>query len=73
MYFENCIFIAPNVSYYLPDYKPPNPEVPVVHGLPSVTEKKYEVEEIPYSEKPKVLFVIKLKKTFIFLQFYNLF
>ena len=23
---------APNVSYYLPGYQPPNPEVPVVHG-----------------------------------------
>jgi hypothetical protein len=46
----------------LPDYKPPNPEVPVVHGLPSVTEKKYEVEEIPYHEKPKVFIVYWIKK-----------
>ena len=47
----------------MPDYKPPNPEVPVVHGLPSVTEKQYEVEEIPYEQKPKVSFISqKFKK-----------
>lgn len=43
---------APNVSYYLPDYKPPNPEVPVVQGIPSVPEKTFEVQEIPYERKP---------------------
>ena len=58
-YFQICIFIAPNVSYYLPDYKPPNPEVPVVHGLPSATEKQYEVEEVPYEQKPKVSFILQ--------------
>ena len=33
---------TPNVSYYLPDYKPVNPEVPVVHGLPSAPKPKVE-------------------------------
>merc|ERR1712106_1295892 len=42
---------TPNVSYYLPDYKPVNPEVPVVHGLPSAPKPKYEVELIPYEHK----------------------
>ena len=31
---------TPNVSYYLPDYKPVNPEIPVVHGLPNAPKPK---------------------------------
>merc|ERR1711945_21680 len=42
---------TPNVSYYLPNYKPVNPEIPVVHGIPNAPKPKYEVKEIPYERK----------------------
>ena len=38
--YEPLKLTTPNVSYYLPDYKPVNPEVPVVHGLPSAPKPK---------------------------------
>merc|ERR1712064_217115 len=42
---------TPNVSYYLPNYKPVNPEIPVVHGIPNAPKPKYVVKEIPYERK----------------------
>merc|ERR1712064_248738 len=42
---------TPNVSYYLPNYNPVNPEIPVVHGIPNAPKPKYEVKEIPYERK----------------------
>ena len=34
---------TPNVSYYLPNYKPVNPEIPVVHGIPNAPKPKVGV------------------------------